>query len=52
MSHIFISYAHEDLDLANRIVDALAKNAVDTWINWKSIHKGEDWEQEIQRSIE
>lgn len=52
MPHIFISYAHEDLDIANRVVDALAKNAVDVWINWKSIPKGEDWEQEIFRGIE
>lgn len=52
MSHIFVSYAHEDLDPANRIVDALAKFSVDTWINWKSIPKGADWEQEIHRGIE
>lgn len=52
MSHIFISYAFEDLTLANKIVDALEKDSVEAWINWKSIHKGEDWEQEIYRAIE
>lgn len=52
MSYIFISYAHEDLVLANRIVESLARYAVDTWINWKDIPKGEDWVQEIYRSIE
>ena len=52
MSHIFISYARENLDNANRIVEALAKNAIDTWIDWKSIPKGENWEQEINRGIE
>jgi hypothetical protein len=25
---------------------------LDTWIDWKSIPKGEDWEQEIYRGIE
>jgi WD40 repeat protein len=52
MSHIFISYARKDIRLAQKIVDALAANDLDTWIDWKSIPKGEDWEQEIYRGIE
>src|SRR5574342_334356 len=52
MSHIFISYSRKDLDFAQRIVDALAENNLDTWIDWKSIPKGEDWEQEIYRGVE
>jgi len=52
MSHIFISYSRKDLDFAQKIVDALAANELDTWIDWKSIPKGEDWEQEIYRGIE
>ena len=52
MSHIFISYSRKDLRFAQRIVDALAANELDTWIDWKSIPKGEDWEQEIYRGIE
>ena len=52
MSHIFISYSRKDLDFAQKIVDALAENNLDTWIDWKSIPKGEDWEQEIYRGIE
>jgi formylglycine-generating enzyme required for sulfatase activity len=52
MSHIFISYSRRDLDFAQKIVDALASNNLDTWIDWKSIPKGEDWEQEIYRGIE
>ena len=52
MSHIFISYSRKDLDFAQKIVDALAANDLDTWIDWKSIPKGEDWEQEIYRGIE
>ncbi|MBN1451201.1 MAG: TIR domain-containing protein [Anaerolineales bacterium] len=38
--------------MAEKIVDALAQNDLDTWIDWKSIPKGEDWEQEIYRGIE
>jgi len=52
MSHIFISYSRKDLAFAQKIVDALAENNLDTWIDWKSIPKGEDWEQEIYRGIE
>jgi len=52
MSHIFISYSRRDLIFAQKIVDALAANDLDTWIDWKSIPKGEDWEQEIYHGIE
>src|SRR5512139_3922133 len=52
MSHIFVSYSRRDLDTAQKIIDALAQNQLDTWIDWKSIPKGEDWEQEIYRGIE
>jgi HD-GYP domain-containing protein (c-di-GMP phosphodiesterase class II) len=52
MSHIFISYSRQDINFAQKIVDALAEINLDTWIDWKSIPKGEDWEQEIYRGIE
>ena len=52
MSHIFISYSRKDIDFAQKIVTALADNNLDTWVDWKSIPKGEDWEQEIYRGIE
>lgn len=52
MSHIFISYSRKDIALAQRIVTALAENELDTWVDWKSIPKGEDWLQQIYRGIE
>ncbi|RPH73440.1 TIR domain-containing protein, partial [bacterium] len=52
MSHIFISYSRKDVQRAGKIVAALAENKLDTWIDWKSIAKGERWEQEIYRGIE
>lgn len=52
MSYIFVSYSRRDFDVAQKIIDALARNQLDTWIDWKSIPKGEDWEQEIYRGIE
>ena len=52
MSHIFISYSRNDLDFAQRIVEALATQGLDTWIDWKSIPPTVDWEDEIYRGIE
>ena len=52
MAHIFISYSRRDLAFAQKIVDALAAQDLEMWIDWKSIPKGEDWEQEIYRGIE
>jgi hypothetical protein len=52
MSHVFLSYSRRDLDSAQKIVDALGRHDLDIWIDWNSIPKGEDWEQEIYRGIE
>lgn len=52
MSHIFVSYSRKDINFAGKIVLALAEEKLDTWIDWKSIPKGEEWEQEIYRGIE
>ena len=52
MSHIFISYSRKDLAFAQKIVDALAADNLDTWVDWKSIPKGEKWLEEIYRGIE
>jgi WD40 repeat protein len=52
MSHIFISYSRKDIDFAQKIVTILAENNLDTWIDWKSIPKGEKWLDEIYFGIE
>ncbi len=52
MSHIFISYSRIDLDIAEKIVNALARDDLEPWIDWKSIPKGETFEREIQQGIE
>jgi WD40 repeat protein len=52
MSSIFISYSRKDLAIAEKIVSALAESNLDTWIDWKSIPKGEKFEQEIYQGIE
>ena len=52
MSHIFISYSRRDIEFAQKIVDALAKNKLDTWADWKNIPASVGWEAEIFRGIE
>ena len=52
MSHIFISYSRNDLALAQKIVTALGENGLDTWVDWTSIPKGEDWWLQIKDGIE
>ena len=52
MSHIFISYSRKDLVIAEKIINALAKDDLEPWIDWKSIPKGETFESEIQQGIE
>jgi WD40 repeat protein len=52
MSHIFISYSRKDLAVAEKIINALTKDDLEPWIDWKSIPKGEAFESEIQQGIE
>ena len=52
MSHIFISYSRKDLHFAQKIVDALAENKLEVWIDQEDIPKGEKWLAEIYRGIE
>lgn len=52
MSHTFISYAREDINIAERIVQALAEDDLNTWVDWKNIPKAEDWREGIFRGIE
>jgi WD40 repeat protein len=52
MPYVFVSYSRKDIEFAGKIVQALAEKDLDTWIDWKSIPKGEYWEQEIYHGIE
>jgi hypothetical protein len=52
MSHIFISYSRKELSFAEKIVNTLARDGLEPWIDWKSIPKGEEFETEIQQGIE
>jgi hypothetical protein len=52
VSHIFISYSRKDLAIAEKVINALAEDNFEPWIDWKSIPKGEQFWSEIQQGIE
>ncbi|WP_420642829.1 SUMF1/EgtB/PvdO family nonheme iron enzyme [Candidatus Leptofilum sp.] len=49
---IFISHAHQDAELAQRLAADLRDNGWQTWIAPDSIHPGEQWVEAINRGLE
>ena len=49
---VFISYAREDIVLANQIYEALKYEGYDPWIDERKLVGGQDWEMEITKAIE
>jgi len=47
---VFVSYAHKDVDLAKRIIDALASKDYDVWCG-EEIDVGMSWENRINNAI-
>lgn len=48
---VFISYSHEDGDVARQLVDDLTKNYLQVWFDKISIQISEAWEPAIRRGI-
>ncbi|RMF77316.1 MAG: TIR domain-containing protein [Chloroflexi bacterium] len=52
MSHIFISYAHRDVDFANLLVNEIVDAGLTAWIDGERLRAGQDWRREIDSAIE
>ena len=52
MSHIFVSYAREDVKVVQRLHEELTKQSRETWIDWESIRPSEEWWTRIRGGIE
>lgn len=52
MVNIFISYSRRNSRKVHKIVEVLSKYNIDSWTDWKSIPKGQDWEKEIYKGID
>ncbi len=52
MSHIFISYNHEDNDFSDNLLHRLHDASFTTWRDGDKLHAGEVWRQEIDQAIQ
>ena len=52
MTHVFISYSHQDTDFANRLADGLVSLGVESWIDRAGIQAGERWSSSIQEGLD
>ena len=48
---VFLSYASEDSEAAQRIADALRAAGVEVWFDKNELRGGEAWDQSIRRRI-
>jgi TIR domain-containing protein/stringent starvation protein B len=51
MSAVFLSYAREDFETAERLYMDLRRAEIDVWMDKKSLLPGQNWEHEIRKAI-
>ena len=51
MSHIFISYVHENQNQAEKLCEALRNHGMDIWLDRDSIFPGMRWKDAIRKAI-
>jgi hypothetical protein len=52
MASIFISYAREDQETAEKIHDSLVSEGHSVWMDCKKLVPGQDWKMEIEKAIQ
>ena len=52
MNRVFVSYSRRNRTFAERLARDLSDAGLDVWVDFRQIHAGEMWEQEIYRGIE
>lgn len=52
MNRVFISYSRRNRNFAERLARDLSDAGMDVWVDWRQIHAGEFWQEEIFRGIE
>jgi hypothetical protein len=48
---VFISYASEDFEIANKLFTFLEESGLDPWLDKKKILPGQNWEEQIIRAL-
>lgn len=51
MSHVFVSYVHQDSEIVDRLVMSLRTQGVNVWIDREQIKPGEKWQPAIRNAI-
>src|SRR6516225_11152085 len=48
---VFLSYASQDVQAAQRICDSLRAAAIDVWFDQSELRGGEAWDRQIRKQI-
>lgn len=48
---VFLSYASEDAEAAERIADALRASGIEVWFDRSALRGGDEWDRKIRREI-
>jgi TIR domain-containing protein/DNA translocase FtsK/SpoIIIE-like protein len=51
VAHVFVSYAHEDIDFVNDLSRKIAEAGFQSWIDSVQLRAGVDWRAKIGRAI-
>ncbi|MDH3402231.1 MAG: TIR domain-containing protein [Acidobacteriota bacterium] len=49
--HAFVSYAREDSELVDQLVDELSSEGLQLWVDRREIEAGQPWEATIERAL-
>jgi hypothetical protein len=49
---VFLSYAHEDREVAAQVASAIEANGPPVWFDRRELGAGDDWERKIMKNIE
>lgn len=52
MSHVFISYVRDDLEIVDRLVGELKSAGIEVWLDREKIRPGFRWQEAIEKAIE
>ena len=50
--HVFVSYSHNDIEFAKRLVRELNRRTVKVWIDLEGINPGKKWRDEIRTGLD
>lgn len=51
MTHLFISYSHDDADFVTRLKQEIGNDEFEIWIDRERLNAGDDWRQGIDKAI-